>query len=300
MGGGEAGERDEALAAHDAVHLDDGQLEALLHVPVKITKDNNALMKWASKTAEELVEEGYTASVVWLLASEHTSIRKEALVGIHKMAAKVKESSYEEKEQVWLLLMELAETARPAVDGAALPSPILAFVCRALDVLKNPTHHLYPKVNTFLTRAPAWDLGKLPLVLAILQDGPTDDEAYYTELSWLLAYLLDGLRTAGDLGLFHRHKLFEPLLALLANPYMGPNLRTQVLRIVYRATTVPGGSDTLITRFGAISWLEEQKVMVSESDAAVFEALVRRLWATCDKPRIAKWSRDSVRALAER
>lgn len=297
---GETGKRDEALAVHDTDYLDDGQLEALLHVPVKITKDNNALMKWTSKTAEEVVEEGYAASVVWLLASEHTSIRKEALVSIQKMATKVKESSYEENEQIWLLLMELAETARPIVDTAALPNTILSFACRALDVLKDPLHHLYPKVNTFLCRGPVWDVSKIPLVSKILEEGPSDEGAYYTELSWLLGYLLDGLRTAVEVELFRRHKVFEDIFCLMSNPYMGPNLRTQVLRILYRTTTIPGGSDTVITRFGVVSWLETQKVMVSEVEGAVFKALVRRLWATCDQPRIALWSRGTVKMLAER
>ncbi|KAK8105408.1 hypothetical protein PG999_008767 [Apiospora kogelbergensis] len=218
------------------------QLEQLLHVPVKVSKDNNAVMNWASKTPEELVEEGYTASVIWLLASEHPSIRKEALTSLNKIALKVKESSYEENEQVWLLLSELTETAKLVIGDGAMPNTILAFVCRALDILKSPTHALYPKLNTFLTRGPIWDLDKVPMVQEILHEGPTADEAYYTELSWLLAYLLDSLRSTADVAVFHKRKVFERILMLMSNPYMGPNLRKQILRIIYRATTVEGGA----------------------------------------------------------
>lgn len=272
------------------------QLEEALAVPVTISKDNSALMKWTTKSAEELVEEGYAASVVWLLASEHSSIRKEALTSIIKIAAKVKESTYEEGEQVWLLLSELIETAKEN-DGTVLPNTILAFVCRALDILRNPTHCLYPKINTFLTRGPSWDLGKIPLVHDILQEGPTDDSTYYTEVSWLLSYLLDGVRGPGDVALLHRRKVFERVFALYCNPYMGPNLRNQILRIVYRASTIPEGSDTLVTRFGAASWLELQKATAGE-DVGIYQALVLRLWKTCDQKRIASWSRDSIQALA--
>lgn len=274
------------------------QLEEMLLVPIVVSKDNNALVKWTSKSVEELVEEGYAASVVWLLASEHPSIRKEALTSIVKIAAKVKESSYEEKEQIWLLLSELVETVRQN-EGAIVPNTLLSFVSRGIDILKNPTHSLYPKLNTFLTRGPIWDLAKIPMVQDILQDGPTEDNAYYTELSWLLSYLLDSLRTTDDVGLFHNRKVFERILALDCNPYMGPNLRMQILRIIYRLTTITGGSDTLMTRFGAVSWLESQKATAG-NDGALHDALITRLWETCDKKRIAAWSRDSVRTLAER
>ncbi|KAI1881252.1 hypothetical protein JX265_000078 [Neoarthrinium moseri] len=258
--------------------LSEEQLQEVLAVPITISKDNSALVKWTSKSPEELVEEGYTASVVWLLASEHPSIRKEALTSVIKIAAKIKESSYEESEQVWLLLSELIETVRHS-DGATIPNSLLAFVCRALDVLKVPTHCLYPKLNTFLTRGPVWDLEKIPLVQDILQEGPTEDDAYYTELSWLFNYLLDSLRTTEDVGLFHKRKVFERLFALNSNPYMGPNLRIQTLKIIYRVSSIEGGSDTLITRFGVISWLESQKA-VSGSDAGLCSTAKKCLMPT--------------------
>ncbi|KAK6079569.1 ribosome biogenesis protein Urb1 [Seiridium cupressi] len=282
----------------DSVKVSQEQLEEVLSVPIVTSKDNSALMKWTAKSAEELVEEGYAAAVIWLLASEHTSIRKEALTSIAKMAAKIKESAYEENEQVWLLLSELTETVRQN-DNTVVPNTILAFVCRALDILRNPTHCLYPKINTFLTRGPSWDLDKIPLVQDIVQEAPTEDSAFYTELSWLLSYLLDTLRTTVDVGLLHKRKVFERIFALYCNPYMGPNLRNQILRILYRASTIPGGSDTVITRFGAASWLELQKATAG-NDLGLFQALIQRLWDTCDQERIATWSRDSIQALVEK
>ncbi|KAK7927260.1 hypothetical protein PG985_004258 [Apiospora marii] len=299
-------ELDEVPAANGQTTADDNdlsrveqeQLEQLLHVPVKASKDNNALMNWASKTPEELVEEGYTASVIWLLASEHPSIRKEALISLTKIALKVKESSYEEHEQVWLLLSELTETAKLVIGEGTVPNTILAFVCRALDILKSPTHALYPKLNTFLTRGPIWDLDKVPMVQEILQEGPTADEAYYTELSWLLSYLLDSLRSTADVAVFHKRKVFERVLVLMSNPYMGPNLRNQILRIIYRATTVEGGSDTLVTRFGGVSWLSAQG-FTSHTDGDVCRALAKRLCATCSPERLEAWTKFAGKDLEQ-
>ena len=102
------------------------KLQGLLHTPQSDDDDTSALLKWPSKSVEDLVEDGHAASLIHLLASPHTSIRKEALINILKMAAKIKESSYEEKDQIWLLLSEVAESSRPHVDAGPVPSAFTA------------------------------------------------------------------------------------------------------------------------------------------------------------------------------
>ncbi|KAH7030840.1 ribosome biogenesis protein [Microdochium trichocladiopsis] len=280
-------------------HWSDDLVE-ILSVPIPTIKDN-ALLKWSTKAPEELVEEGHAVSVIWLLASEHISIRKEALVTLAKMAAKIRESAYEENEQMWLLLMELIESTRgDPVDAGTVPNTILSFAARAIDVLKNPLHALYEKVNLFLTSGPTWALDRIPLLSTIVTDGPSEDGTFYTEVSWLLSYLVDSLRSEADLALFHHRKVFERVFALACNPYMGNNLRTQVLRLIYRATTIKGGSDTLITRFGAVSWLRTQRAASAADvgDAELYQAVIRRLWETCDQDRIRGWSAGGVEILA--
>ncbi|KAI0395894.1 ribosome 60S biogenesis N-terminal-domain-containing protein [Xylariaceae sp. FL0594] len=273
------------------------ELEDKLAVPI-LTSKENSLHRWLSKPPEELVEEDYATSLILLLSSEHVSIRQEALTNVVKMATKIKESTYEENEQMWLLLMELAESAKGAIMDGPLPSIPVVFACRAIDILKNPLHCLYSKVNLFLTSSPVWQADRIPLLQAILQDGPTVDGTYYTEVSWLLGFLVDSLRTPQDVGLFHQRKVFEKLFALTANPFMGPNLRTQVLRILYRTTSIPGGSDTVITRFGAVSWLEAQRSAASDNrEKAIYQAMITRLWETCDQKRITAWGKGSIEKL---
>ncbi|KAI1650697.1 ribosome 60S biogenesis N-terminal-domain-containing protein [Daldinia loculata] len=274
-------------------------LEQRLAVPI-ITSKDNSLSKWTSKTPEELVEEGYASSLIRLLLSEHSSIRKEALVNIVKVAAKIKDSTYENNEQVWLLLMELTESARDSLTDGPLPSVIVAFACKALDVLMNPLHSLYEKVNLFLTSGPVWSLDKIPLIQNILQEGPTEDGAFYSEVSWLLGFLLESLRTPADVALFHKRRVPERLFALTSNPFMGPNLRTQILRIVYRMSSIEGGSDTLITRFGVVSWLLAQRDTATDAtERGVYQAVLRRLWETCDQERISAWSKGGIERLVE-
>ncbi len=279
--------------------LDADRLEQTLLVPDGLEADNSALVKWAPKTVDELIDEGYLTSLMALLVSEHASIRKEALVNILKAAAKIKQSEHEEKEQIWLLLSELAETSREKVNDGPLPSPIVSFACHALDVLRDPLSSLYPKVNAFLTRGPTWSLDRLPLVDEILLEEPGVGDGYYTQTSWLLGYLVDGLRTQHDLELFHKKRakgpVLERLLAVAANPYMRLPLRSQVLKLLYRATGIEGGSTTLTTRFGAVNWLEARQAGCTDaSEAAVYGGLRRRIWETCDKERVGAWSKGGL------
>ncbi|KAF4447124.1 hypothetical protein F53441_9269 [Fusarium austroafricanum] len=282
----------------DSSAIDSSKLEAMLHVPLSEDEDTTALIKWAGKNAEDLVEDGWAAALIRLLSSAHTNIRKESLTSILKMAAKLKESSYEEKEQVWLLLSELAESSRDQVDKGPVPSAFTAFAIHALDVLKNPLHPLYPKTNSFLTRSPVWSCDKLPLAHDILHGEPSEDDKYYTEITWLLTYLLDSLRTPTDLSIFHRKRWFEKILALGANPYLRVNLRTRLLRLLYRATCIEGGSTTLTTRFGILSWLDTQRTAFEGGEEAdVMAALMRRVWETCNQEKVKIWSKGGVEKL---
>ncbi|KUI68244.1 Uncharacterized protein C14G10.02 [Cytospora mali] len=274
-------------------------LADLLSVPLAV-RDNSALSKWANKEADELVEEGYAASVISLLGSEHISIRKEALISISKMAVKINDSSYEEKEQVWLLLSELVESCKGHVDEGPIPNTIVAFARHALGVLKDPLHCLYGKVNSFLTKGPTWRLDKLLMVHDVLQEGPELDETYYSELSWLFLYLIDGLQAVPDMSLYHNTRLFERLLSLASNPYLRQTLKTQILKVLYRATLVEGGSTTLITRFGIVSWLEAQSAAHSSAPGGdVYKALLRRIWETSDKERASTWSKHGIEDIVE-
>ncbi|KAK4640423.1 hypothetical protein QC761_603000 [Podospora bellae-mahoneyi] len=286
-------------AATLETNIDQETLEGVLHVPDSLEAENSALMKWANKTADELVDEGYATSLIALLASEHASIRKEALVSILKVADKIKQSQYEEKEQVWLLLSELAETAKDNIHNGPLPSTIVAFASHALHIVRDPLHGLYPKVNIFLTRGPYWSLDKLPLVDEILTEEPNVGDAFYTQINWLLTYLIDGLRSASDLELYHKKRnrgpILERILALAVNPYMRLPLRTQVLRLLYRASSIEGGSTTLTTRFSVMNWLEERwSACADSSEAAVYDGLRRRIWETCDQQRVTEWSKNGL------
>ncbi|RDL39993.1 Uncharacterized protein BP5553_04333 [Venustampulla echinocandica] len=251
-------------------------------------ENHNSLIKWTTKEVDEVVEGGHAASLIMLMSSEYLSVRKEALTNISKFATKLNESSFEEKEQIWLLLSEVVETAKKIIDEQPLPTVISAFAAHAIPVLNDPLHILYPKINKFLSQGPTWELEKIPLMYKILDEAPSLDDAYYPEMSWLLTYMLAGLRTAADMAIYRKRRVFEKLFSIWNSAYLAPGLRDKILRILFRATTIEGGSTTLITRFSTMTWLQAQVALGSGMSLKV---LMERILETSDQQRVKKWAR---------
>lgn len=265
-------------------------LAAMMESSQPPIEDHGSLVKWVSKEVDEVIEEGHAAALVMLLSSEHLSVRKEAATNVSKFAAKLKDSNFEEKEQIWLLLSEVVETARKVIDSEALPTVIASFASHAITVLNDPLHCLYPKINKFLSQGPTWELDKIPLMYKIMDDAPSLDDAHYLEIAWLLNYMFTGLRTTADMAIYRKRRVFEKLLSLYNNPYLAPGLRDKVLRILFKATNIEGGSTTLITRFSTMTWLQAQ---VALGGGVPLMVLMERILDSCDRGRVDKWSRGS-------
>jgi nucleolar pre-ribosomal-associated protein 1 len=222
----------------------------------------------------------------------------QALTALSKINHTLKSSSYPEKEPLWLLLCELLETAKSITNEKPLPCTITGFAVAALQVLIDPLHVLYAKVNSFLTLGPSWDIEKLPLVHAVISSPPTIDDARYTELTWLLSYLSTSLSTHEELGIFHRRRVFEKALGLYSNVYMADSLREKILQIMWRATEIEGGSETLLTRFGVVSWLKAQVVLEGKRGVAA-QILLERLVSTCSEEKLKGWSGQRAQEIIE-
>jgi nucleolar pre-ribosomal-associated protein 1 len=265
-------------------------IAAMLEETTTPADDHKSLVKWTTKEVEEVIEDGYAAALIMLLSSEHLSVRKEAAINISKFAAKLKESDFGEKEQIWLLLSEVVETAKTVVDRGPLPTVISAFASRAIAVLMDPLHCLYPKINKFLSQRPVWELSKIPLMHKILDEGPTHDDAHYAETSWLLTCMLVGLRTETDMAMYHKRRVFEKLFSIYNNAYLAAGLRDKILTILFRATKIEGGSTTLITRFSSMTWLQAQ---VALGGGMPLKVLMETILESCDKKRVGKWSKGA-------
>lgn len=253
--------------------------------------DNNALTRWVSKDVEEVVDDGHAAALVMLLCSPNLSIRIEALTNLSKLATKIKASTYEEKDQIWLLLCEVMESGRPQVGEHPLPTPIAAFAAQAIPVLADPSHFMYPKINKFLSQGPKWEWNKLPLMHNVLQVRPSLDDARTAELEWLLSYMIIGLSTKDDMGIYHKRRVFEKVMSLYNNAYIHVKVKEKIILLLFKAVQVESGSDTLITRFSGMSWLSAQAEVEGSGGEAIkkLKVLLEELNRTSDEKRVRKW-----------
>lgn len=251
--------------------------------------DNNALVKWRNKDVEDVIEEGHMANLIMLLSSTHLSIRKEASTNIFKLADKIKDSNFVEKEQIWLLLSEIFETAKYHIDQEPMPATILTFGCHAVHILKDPSHHLFPKINNFLSRNVKWNLNRIPLLYNIMDEAPNVDREIKAEREWLVSLMYSGLRSKNDLEIFRKNFVFEKLFSLY-NHNLSKYLQKIILKLLMRACKIDNGSTTLITRFGTLTWLEVQQALATNTEMhRLYEGLLK----SCSQKRIRAWSRGA-------
>lgn len=250
------------------------------------------LTRWSQKDVDIAIDDGDISALFLCLCSEHGDVRRQAMVQLARVRLELLGTqSLENSAQLALLAGETLETYEQHFVAADSALPYLAgtFAIRALDVLTQPHHFMYPKINRFLIRGPEWRVHKLPnywLSNSILSL-PEDDDAYWREVQWVLDWLVDGLRTNVDLNILRRGSIFEKVCALWHSPGAGAHkhVRDRICELLYRAGCIEGGSDMLATRTGVLSWLDITKDSMPEMASALRAEFTK----SCDPERLRGW-----------
>jgi nucleolar pre-ribosomal-associated protein 1 len=196
-------------------------------------------------------------------------------------------------QQLYLLLGEVLESAEACTDS---PFPYVGgvFAAHCVQVIADPTHFMFGKINTFLTNRPSWDVKNLPrkFMRLIINSQPDEDDSYHKEVDWFLEYLLDCLRTPEDMEIFRIDSVFERLLSYYVAKSCAISAKEKIVRILLRAAAVGGGT-TLITRCGLVSWIQ---MMLDNRDhrQGALRVLAGRIYELCDREKVDTWSSGSV------
>ena len=263
------------------------------------SENHPQLFKWAQKDLDMAIEDGDIDALMLCLCSRFPDIRAQALSQLYKLEDKLLKSPLEYRDPIYVLVGELIETYEHHCIPKTEPLPYLAgcFATNALRVQMEPAHCMYPKINKFLNKGPEWRISKMPnyWIQSTVLSLPEEDDAYWKEVQWVLDWLVDGLRTPADLEILRRAGVFERVMSLYSSPGAGTHkqVKEKVLEVIWRATHVDGGSTTLITRTGVLSWLD----MVKPGEKSVEAALKKRIVETCDRAKIEEWSGLSVESL---
>ncbi|KAI1976444.1 hypothetical protein LOZ51_006474 [Ophidiomyces ophidiicola] len=250
--------------------------------------------RWEQGDLEFALDQGYVGELILCFCSQHEEIRRQAMIGVSRFMAKIKESGHSERQHLYVLMGELLETVKQA--GVETPLPYIAgeLGARLLLILMNPLQKLYAKANSFLNKGPFWELAKLPSywIDKILLHEPEYDDRHNEEVGWLLDLFIHGLRTAKDLDIYRRAGIFERLFSYYSSPHLPDGLRKKILHLIFRACET-GGSTTLLTRAAVLSWIHVQSA-TSGNRQGLLQALASELYECCDKEWIDRWSGSSL------
>ncbi|PGH02951.1 hypothetical protein AJ79_07488 [Helicocarpus griseus UAMH5409] len=266
-------------------------------VPVE-GESHPALNRWDKEEIELSLEQGNVGELLRCLCSNYGEVRKQASGAIARFMAKILNSTYEERQPIYIAAGEVLETAKEV--GLETPLPYIAgeLAARIVIVLMDPLHKLYGKVNKFLNKGPRWEVAKIPsywIDKILLQESEYDD-SHHEEVGWLLGLFINGLRTKKDMDLYRRANVFERVLSLYNSPGLTESLRRMILHLMYRACEVDG-STTLLTRAGALSWVQGQ-VSVQDRQGDILKAIAREMYDKCGHEWIDKWSGSSLPQVA--
>jgi nucleolar pre-ribosomal-associated protein 1 len=94
--------------------------------------------------------------------------------------------------------------------------------------------------------------------------------------------------------LYRKANVFERILSLYTSPQISTKVQHKILQLVYRAVQV-GGSMTLITRAGILSWIDIQIAITKGQDTGVLPALKSAIEGSIDRMEVEAWKTRSTK-----
>ncbi|KAK5117398.1 hypothetical protein LTR62_006016 [Meristemomyces frigidus] len=250
------------------------------------------LFRWAQKDLSLAIEDGDISALILCLCSQHPEIRQQALAQLRILFLKLQTQGLDESGHITVLIGELIETNERQYLPSIKPLPYLTgcFATRALAVLNEPTHFMYPKLCHFIMKSPEWRSARLPSywLANTIHAQPVEDETYWRGIFWVLEWLVDCLLTPADLEILRRGAVFEKVMGVYSSPGAArmKGVRTAVMEILFRAGCVDGGCDVLASRTGALAWLD----ITNERKDDVAGLVRKMVLEGCDGKRIRGWS----------
>jgi len=98
--------------------------------------------------------------------------------------------------------------------------------------------------------------------------------------------------------LYRRCGVFERILSLSASPSTSKTCIEKIIQLLYRCSLV-GGSTTLVTRFGVMSWIESQQAMNGPHHVPL-KNLASQILKTCEVNHVQDWSGGALARAVEK
>lgn len=99
-----------------------------------------------------------------------------------------------------------------------------------------------------------------------------------------------------DLDIYRKRNIFGNCLSLYISPHSTDRVKEKIIELLWSAAAIEGGSTTLITRNGIISFIEEQLSLssLSQKNKTSFKRLAARLFESSAKKHVKEWSKGNL------
>lgn len=217
-----------------------------------------------------LIESNILQLLIMNLAHESDNVKKISKVLLQNILISIDANEHFKDKNIYkVFLANILHTLKvDANKGGATPGLVWYVYSSFIPVLSNPGHFLYEKCFRYVLGNPIIK-NEIPLfssiVFAITKDSEAEnDETYYRQVVWLIESLIFGTKTLDDLNILKFKDVFEWMLNLLNSPFITMRIRSQILQFLAVVESVEQGSDTLITRYGFLTNMEQNLEKLSE------------------------------------
>jgi nucleolar pre-ribosomal-associated protein 1 len=263
---------------------------------------------------KKLIESELLSSIILNLSSQDKVLqnvtRKVLLSLLHTLRDET--TIFKEKHIFEVFITKILFTFENE-EHAAPTSVALSLISKMVPILNNPGQMLYERVFRWVLKSPFIKTNEIPLYREITTVSSTEDtETYYKQLSWLLEALAEGIQTTEDIQLLRNKGAFEIIMNLLNSPYLNQRIRYGILAFINAVQGIEGG-EVLVTRFGALSHLEQcQSSAIQSSQTVGLEGLQRnqellnlqelsvRYGLITQKKRLRAWTYDDAERFTKR
>ncbi|CCH45169.1 Nucleolar pre-ribosomal-associated protein 1 [Wickerhamomyces ciferrii] len=229
------------------------------------TEEPDALPKVDMRT---LIESDLFPFLLMNLSSENEVLVNVTIGILTTILSSLKENSTFKDKHIFELFLskilftfkKVDEESGEKVTTKAFSPLVFSMISKISTLLVNPGHMLYEKAFRWVLKSPTLRKNEIPLFNDITVVSATNDDSnnYYKQVSWLLEGINNGIKNKDDTRLLRSKNIYEWFLNLETSPYTSVQLKFLINDFIKQVQNIEDGADILISRYGGLSFLEQQ------------------------------------------
>lgn len=210
---------------------------------------------------KQLIEHHALGLVFLGLSSRHLSLRQSSSYLLSKFFKLILSSTIREKAQLETLFGLVRDSLTTQdLEKSGIPRIQAVFLALTCNIMMNPAHYLYEKINRFLLARPQLDFTDIPLFLNLFNS----HDNYAKDVNWLLRLLAAGIVVVGDKHdhdddddshlLYRRRHVLEMCMGLYRSQSATEKVK-EGIRCILQKVALNNNMKRYFERVGGLTWL---------------------------------------------